>query len=97
MRIITGSARGCRLKTPKGQATRPTSDRIKESLFNILGSLTAGYLSNRMSRKVLLSLIYAGRGIAIARMLAFPDLVFLDGGRCVEGVVRREAHLHLAA
>lgn len=30
-----------------------------------------------------------GRGIAIARMLAFPDLVFLDGGRCVEGVVRR--------
>lgn len=38
-----------------------------------------------------------GRGIAIARMLAFPDLVFLDGGRCVEGVVRREAHLNLAA
>lgn len=32
-----------------------------------------------------------GRGIAIARMLAFPDLVFLDGGRCVEGVVRRPA------
>ena len=30
-----------------------------------------------------------GRGIAIARMLAFPELVFLDGGRCVEGVVRR--------
>lgn len=30
-----------------------------------------------------------GRGIAIARMLAFPELVFLDGGRCVEGVARR--------
>ncbi len=37
MRIITGTARGCRLKTPKGMATRPTADRIKESLFNILG------------------------------------------------------------
>ncbi|MGP1408590.1 16S rRNA (guanine(966)-N(2))-methyltransferase RsmD [Selenomonas sp.] len=37
MRIITGKARGCRLKTPKGEATRPTADRIKESLFNILG------------------------------------------------------------
>ena len=37
MRIITGTARGCRLKTPKGEATRPTADRIKESLFNILG------------------------------------------------------------
>ena len=37
MRIITGTARGCRLKTPKGEATRPTADRIKESLFSILG------------------------------------------------------------
>lgn len=39
-----------------------------------------------------------GRGIAIARMLAFPDLVFLEGGRCVEGVVRRHgAHERAAA
>lgn len=38
MRIITGTARGCKLKTPKGQDTRPTADRIKESLFNILGN-----------------------------------------------------------
>lgn len=37
MRIITGSARGARLKTPKGEGTRPTADRVKESLFNILG------------------------------------------------------------
>lgn len=41
MRIITGSARGCRLKTPKGAATtRPTADRVKESLFNIIGART---------------------------------------------------------
>lgn len=37
MRIITGTAKGCRLKVPKGMDTRPTADRIKESLFNILG------------------------------------------------------------
>lgn len=43
MRIITGSARGCRLKTPKGtEVTRPTADRVKESLFNILGQMVAG-------------------------------------------------------
>jgi len=54
MRIITGSARGCRLKTPKGaEVTRPTADRVKESLFNILGSLVGG-------RKVLD--IFAGTG-----------------------------------
>lgn len=38
MRIITGTARGTKLKAPKGQNTRPTADRIKESLFNILGN-----------------------------------------------------------
>jgi 16S rRNA (guanine(966)-N(2))-methyltransferase RsmD len=38
MRIITGSAKGTKLKTPRGLAVRPTGDRVKESLFNILGS-----------------------------------------------------------
>ena len=38
MRIITGKAKGCQLKTPKGMSTRPTSDRVKESLFSILGN-----------------------------------------------------------
>ena len=36
MRVIAGSARGLLLDTPKGMKTRPTSDRIKETLFNIL-------------------------------------------------------------
>ena len=36
MRIITGRAKGLSLKTPNGMKTRPTADRIKESLFSIL-------------------------------------------------------------
>jgi 16S rRNA (guanine(966)-N(2))-methyltransferase RsmD len=36
MRVISGSARGLKLKAPEGLATRPTTDRIKESLFNII-------------------------------------------------------------
>ncbi len=36
MRVIGGSARGRRLKVPKGRAVRPTAARVKESLFNIL-------------------------------------------------------------
>lgn len=36
MRVITGSARGAKLKTLEGLATRPTSDRVKEAIFNIL-------------------------------------------------------------
>ena len=36
MRVIAGSARSLKLMTPEGQDTRPTTDRIKETLFNIL-------------------------------------------------------------
>lgn len=36
MRVISGSARGRKLKAPEGLTTRPTTDRIKESLFNII-------------------------------------------------------------
>lgn len=36
MRIIAGSIRGRTLKSPKSDSTRPTSDRLKETLFNIL-------------------------------------------------------------
>ena len=36
MRVITGSARGRKLKTPEGRDIRPTTDNVKESLFNIL-------------------------------------------------------------
>ena len=36
MRVITGSARGRRLKELEGMETRPTTDRVKEGLFNVL-------------------------------------------------------------
>lgn len=36
MRVIAGTARSLRLKTPEGMDTRPTTDRIKETLFNML-------------------------------------------------------------
>ena len=36
MRIIAGTLRRRQLKAPKGQLTRPTTDRVKESLFNML-------------------------------------------------------------
>jgi 16S rRNA (guanine966-N2)-methyltransferase len=36
MRVISGQAKGRRLKTPKGREVRPTADRVKEALFNIL-------------------------------------------------------------
>ena len=41
MRIVAGSARGRRLVVPKGDVTRPTTDRVREATFNVLFSMGA--------------------------------------------------------
>jgi 16S rRNA (guanine(966)-N(2))-methyltransferase RsmD len=53
MRVIAGSARGLQLVAPRGTATRPITDRVKETLFGILGE--------RVPDAVVLDL-YAGSG-----------------------------------
>ena len=53
MRVIAGKARRLQLETPAGLATRPTSDQIKETLFNIL--------QNEVPEACFLDL-FAGRG-----------------------------------
>ena len=42
MRIIAGTAKGRGLKGPKGEGLRPTSDRVRETIFNILGQTCEG-------------------------------------------------------
>ena len=42
MRVITGSARGRKLKTPENYDVRPTTDNVKESVFNIIHFDIAG-------------------------------------------------------
>lgn len=42
MRVIAGTARSLPLKTPEGLDTRPTTDRIKETLFNMLQTKVGG-------------------------------------------------------
>ena len=37
MRVIAGRHRGRRLRAPRGAATRPTSDRVREAIFSIVG------------------------------------------------------------
>jgi 16S rRNA (guanine966-N2)-methyltransferase len=41
MRVVAGTARGRRLEAPTGRDTRPTSDRVREAVFNALTSLDA--------------------------------------------------------
>ena len=42
MRVIAGEYRSRLLRTPRGVTTRPTSDRLRETLFNILGPRVEG-------------------------------------------------------
>ena len=52
VRVVAGSAKGRRLVAPQGRDTRPTSDRVRESIFNALYSLDVveeAWLRNRIS------------------------------------------------
>jgi 16S rRNA (guanine966-N2)-methyltransferase len=41
MRVVAGSAKGRQLRAPAGSGVRPTSDRVREAVFDMLGSLDA--------------------------------------------------------
>lgn len=81
LRVIAGTAKGHKLKTVEGMSTRPTTDRVKESLFNIL----APYLE----RTSVLDL-FAGTGSlgieALSRGAA--SAVFADKSRDSISVIR---------
>ncbi|QNM83148.1 16S rRNA (guanine(966)-N(2))-methyltransferase RsmD [Sphingomonas sabuli] len=56
MRIISGQWRGRKLVAPEGQATRPTSDRVRETLFSMLVSRLGDFDGLRVAD------LYAGSG-----------------------------------
>ena len=56
MRIIAGQWRGRKLTTPEGMATRPTADRVRETLFNMLASRIGSFEGLRVAD------LYAGSG-----------------------------------
>lgn len=41
MRVVAGELRGRRIDAPEGDSTRPTTDKVREAIFNALGSLGA--------------------------------------------------------
>ena len=85
MRIITGSRRGRKLKTLPGDAVRPTPDRVKEALFNILQFDLEG--------RVFLDL-FAGSGQIGLEALSrgAKRAVFVDSAKASCGVVLENIH-----
>ena len=50
MRIVAGKFRGARIEAPKGLATRPTSDRVRQALFNVLEHGAPAFRFRRRAR-----------------------------------------------
>lgn len=89
MRVITGSAKGHRLKAPKGMTTRPMLDRVKEALFSVLEGY--GPIRGRVLD------LYAGTGTlgieCLSRGAAWADFVEMRGHVCA--IIRENlAHTH---
>lgn len=84
MRIITGSAKGAKLKAPQGLDTRPTADRVKESVFNILGDIVVD--ANVLD-------LFAGTGNLGLEALSrgAKTAVFVDHGSESIGIIKENA------
>ena len=66
MRIIAGTHRGHTIHAPKGRDTRPTSDRVRENLFNIVGPLDGAAVLDLYAGSGALGLEALSRGAARA-------------------------------
>jgi 16S rRNA (guanine966-N2)-methyltransferase len=76
VRIIAGSRRGARIAAPRGVATRPTGDRVREAVFNLIGPVDGATVLD----------LFAGSGAfgleALSRGAASTTFVESDRAAC---------------
>jgi 16S rRNA (guanine966-N2)-methyltransferase len=86
MRIIAGADKGRRLVSPKNDLVRPTSDRVREFIFSIIGEDIQG--------SAMLDL-FAGTGAVglEAKSRGAADVVFVDASRQSLDIVRKNCEL----
>ena len=80
MRIIGGYARGIRLSDPDGWSLRPTEDRVKETVFSMLGDISGMTVADLFSGTGAMGLEALSRGAA--------SLTFVDESREAINLVR---------
>jgi 16S rRNA (guanine966-N2)-methyltransferase len=102
MRIVAGTHRGHTIYAPHGLDTRPTSDRVRENVFNILGPLDGAAVLDLFAGSGALGLEALSRGAARAVFVEHhPDAVRtiernLDKLRLAATVLRQDAVTALA-
>jgi 16S rRNA (guanine966-N2)-methyltransferase len=81
VRIVAGAYRGRRIEAPRGRATRPTSDRVREALFSILGPIDGVRALDLFAGSGALGIEALSRGAA--------EAVFIDSDARAVAVIRR--------
>jgi 16S rRNA (guanine966-N2)-methyltransferase len=90
MRIIAGTHRGHTIYAPKGHDTRPTSDRVRENVFNILGAVDGAVVLDLYAGSGAMGLEALSRGAARA--------VFVERDRdAIRAIERNLDKLRLSA
>jgi 16S rRNA (guanine966-N2)-methyltransferase len=103
MRIIAGTHRGHTIYAPKGRDTRPTSDRVRENVFNILGAVDGAVVLDLYAGSGAMGLEALSRGAARAVFVEHDgDAVRaiernLDKLRLSGAVLRKDAVTAMAA
>ena len=69
MRVIAGTHRGQTLRAPPGAATRPTSDRVREAVFSILGDVAGVRVLDLFAGSGALAIEAVSRGAAQATLV----------------------------
>jgi 16S rRNA (guanine966-N2)-methyltransferase len=64
VRIIAGTHRGARIAAPKGHATRPTGDRVREAAFNLIGPVDGAAVLDLFAGSGAMGLEALSRGAA---------------------------------
>jgi 16S rRNA (guanine966-N2)-methyltransferase len=80
VRIIAGSKKGHRIAAPRGDNTRPTGDRVREALFNMLGPLEGASVLD----------LYAGSGALGLEAMSrgARRCVFVESGHAASRVIQ---------
>ena len=69
MRVVAGEFKGRPLRAPRGQATRPTADRVREALFSILGDVSGASVLDLFAGSGALGIEALSRGAGSVRFV----------------------------
>ena len=93
MRVVGGRHRGRRLATPAGKTTRPTADRARESLFNILAHGDFGDRDVFTGARVFDAFCGSGALGLEALSRGAESVTFVDDGRVAQGLITKNIDL----